>query len=169
MAEHEHQREDERRLDNQALEQMVAAAKDLARALEGTATSRIRLRAGNYELEVVRHEAATGAMLMPSPAGTPPSQAGAHDQEKLPPGRIPVCAPLVGVFYRAESPGARPLVEIGDTVEPGQVVGIIEAMKVMNHVTAEQGGTVAEILVENGTTVHYQQPLLSIDVSPRKG
>ena len=62
MAEHEHQREDERRQDNQALEQMVAAAKDLAHALEGTATSRIRLRAGNYELEVVRHEAAADAI-----------------------------------------------------------------------------------------------------------
>jgi acetyl-CoA carboxylase biotin carboxyl carrier protein len=169
MAEYEHQREDERRVDNQALEQMLAAAKDLARALEGTATTRIRLRAGEYELELVRHEAATDATLMPSVPGTPASQAAAHDQEKLPPGRITVCAPLVGVFYRAESPGARPLVEIGDTVEPGQVVGIIEAMKVMNQVTAEHGGTVAEILAENGTTVHYQQPLLSIDTSPRKG
>ena len=77
---------------------------------------------------------------------------------------MPVVAPLVGVFYRASSPGARPFVEVGDTVERGQTVCIIEAMKVMNEVTSDFRGTVASILVEDGEAVQYEQPLLSIDM-----
>ena len=80
------------------------------------------------------------------------------------PGTMPVVAPLVGIFYRASSPGADPFVSVGDTVERGQTVCIIEAMKVMNEVTSDFRGTVVEILVENGEAVQYEQPLLLIDV-----
>ena len=55
-------------------------------------------------------------------------------------------SPIVGTFYRAVEPGATPYVEVGDLVEPGQVIGIVEAMKLMNHITAEHAGRVAEVL-----------------------
>jgi acetyl-CoA carboxylase biotin carboxyl carrier protein len=90
--------------------------------------------------------------------------AGAPAAAAAAPGTMPVVAPLVGVFYRSGSPGAKPFVEVGDTVERGQVVGIVEAMKVMNEVTSDYRGTVAEILVENGEAVQYEQPLMRIDV-----
>ena len=80
----------------------------------------------------------------------------------------PVVAPLVGVFYRAASPGAKPFVEVGDTVERGQKVGIVEAMKMMNEVTSDFRGTVAEIVVQNGDTVQYEQTLMLIDVTGGK-
>jgi acetyl-CoA carboxylase biotin carboxyl carrier protein len=69
------------------------------------------------------------------------------------------------VFYRAPSPGARPFVEVGDPVATGQVVGIVEAMKVLNQVTSEHSGRVVEILVDDGTPVQYAQQLLLIDTT----
>lgn len=71
-------------------------------------------------------------------------------------------APLVGTFYVAPSEGAEPFVSVGDTVKKGQVIGIVEAMKLMNEVESEYDGTVAAVLVENGEMVEYGQPLMII-------
>ena len=71
-------------------------------------------------------------------------------------------SPMVGTFYRAPSPGAKPFVEVGDTVKKGQTVCIIEAMKLLNEVEAETDGVVKEICVENGQPVEYGQNLLII-------
>lgn len=76
-------------------------------------------------------------------------------------GRAHICAPLVGTFYHAPKPGEPPFVRPGDTVEAGQQVGILEAMKLMNPIEAEQPGVVAEILVPDGTGVEYGQPLIA--------
>ncbi|MCM8745519.1 acetyl-CoA carboxylase biotin carboxyl carrier protein [Thermomicrobium sp. CFH 73360] len=73
-----------------------------------------------------------------------------------------ITAPMVGTFYAAPRPGADPFVRIGDHVEPGQVVAIIEAMKVMNEIVADRAGTIVEILVENGQPVEYGQPLMRL-------
>jgi acetyl-CoA carboxylase biotin carboxyl carrier protein len=70
-----------------------------------------------------------------------------------------IVAPMVGTFYRAPAPGAPPFVEVGDTVEPGQTVCIVEAMKLMNEITAEEKGIIKKILVENAEPVEYGQPL----------
>jgi len=78
---------------------------------------------------------------------------------------MPVVAPLVGIFYRSSSPGAKPFVEVGDTVESGQKVGIIEAMKTMNEVTSDYSGVVTEILAKNGEAVQYEQSLMLIDTA----
>ena len=72
-------------------------------------------------------------------------------------------APLVGTFYRAASPEAESFVKVGDTVAEDSVIGIIEAMKVMNEIKAEKSGVIKEILVENGQPVEYGQPLLVIE------
>lgn len=74
-------------------------------------------------------------------------------------------SPLVGTFYRSPSPGAPPFVEVGDIVSPGQVLCIIEALKVMNEIESDVRGRVVKILVENGETVEYGQSLFLIDTS----
>jgi acetyl-CoA carboxylase biotin carboxyl carrier protein len=76
---------------------------------------------------------------------------------------IEIKAPMVGTFYRAPSPGAKPFVEVGDTVNPGDVVCIIEAMKLMNEIKSEVSGKIKEILVENGQPVEFGQTLFLIE------
>lgn len=73
-----------------------------------------------------------------------------------------VKSPAVGVFYSAPSPESKPFVEIGDTVHPGDTLCIIEAMKLMNEITCEVEGKIAEICVGNGQVVEYDQPLFRI-------
>jgi len=72
-------------------------------------------------------------------------------------------SPMVGTFYRAASPGGKPLMEIGSTVKSGEPVCIIEAMKIMNEIEADESGTIAKILCENGQAVEFGQPLFVID------
>jgi acetyl-CoA carboxylase biotin carboxyl carrier protein len=74
-----------------------------------------------------------------------------------------VKSPMVGTFYRSPSPGASAFVEIGQTVKPGDTLCIIEAMKLLNEIEAEVGGTVKEILVDNGQPVEFGQPLFIIE------
>ena len=76
---------------------------------------------------------------------------------------VTIDSPLVGTFYRAGSPDAAPFIKVGDKVDSDTVIGIIEAMKVMNEIKAEKAGTVKDILVGNGEPVEYGQPLIVID------
>ena len=78
-----------------------------------------------------------------------------------------VKSPIVGTFFRAPDPEAKPFVEVGDKVGKGQVLCIIEAMKLMNEINAEEDGEIAEILVENGQPVQYGDQLFSMRVRPR--
>jgi len=73
-----------------------------------------------------------------------------------------VKSPMVGTFYRAASPGAKPFVEVGDRVNSGDTLCIIEAMKLLNEIEADQGGQVKEVYVENGQPVEYGEPLFLI-------
>ena len=95
------------------------------------------------------------AAVPPAPAtGAPPvEEAGLHS----------VKSPIVGTFYESPSPGSPPFVKVGDTVEAGQVLCIIEAMKLMNEIEAEVAGSVAEIFVQNATPVEFGQPLFRIE------
>ena len=86
---------------------------------------------------------------------------GQKAQEESSPDEV-ITSPLVGTFYAAPSPEEAPYVSLGDTVKKGQVLGIIEAMKLMNEVESEFSGRIAAILVENGQTVEYGQPLFRI-------
>jgi acetyl-CoA carboxylase biotin carboxyl carrier protein len=74
-----------------------------------------------------------------------------------------VKSPMVGTFYRAASPGGKPLVEVGAAVKSGEPICIIEAMKIMNEIEADETGVVAKILCENGQAVEFGQPLFVID------
>ena len=71
-------------------------------------------------------------------------------------------APVVGTFYHAAAPDAQPFIKVGQVIKPGDVIGIIEAMKVMNEITSDIGGTVSEILVPSGGVVGYQQALVKV-------
>ena len=73
-----------------------------------------------------------------------------------------VTSPFVGTFYRAASPGAPPFADLGMAVQPGQVLCIVEAMKLMNEIESDVAGRVAEIYVENGQPVEFGHPLLRI-------
>ncbi len=75
-----------------------------------------------------------------------------------------VCSPIVGTFYRAPAPDADPYVQVGDTVQPGTVLCIVEAMKLMNEIESDVQGTIVKILVDNATPVEYNQPLFLIKV-----
>jgi acetyl-CoA carboxylase biotin carboxyl carrier protein len=74
-----------------------------------------------------------------------------------------VKSPMVGTFYRSASPGGKPLVEVGSPIKSGEAICIIEAMKIMNEIEADESGTVAKILCENGQAVEFGQPLYVID------
>lgn len=76
-----------------------------------------------------------------------------------------VTSPMIGTYYSASAPGEPEYVQIGDEVESGQVVGIIEAMKIMNEITADQSGVIVEILVDNAQAVEYGSPLVRISAS----
>ena len=77
--------------------------------------------------------------------------------------RTIVTSPFVGTFYRASSPGTDPYIEVGKTVKKGDVLCIVEAMKLMNEIEAETSGKIVEILVENGKPVEFDQPLIIIE------
>ncbi len=74
-----------------------------------------------------------------------------------------VKSPMVGTFYRASSPGAKPFVEVGDSIKEGDTICIIEAMKILNEIEADKSGTVTKILSDNGQAVEYGQPLFIIE------
>ncbi|MGA8056390.1 MAG: acetyl-CoA carboxylase biotin carboxyl carrier protein [Burkholderiales bacterium] len=98
----------------------------------------------------------------PQPAAGPAPAGGAPEAPAVPPGHV-IKAPMVGTFYRASSPGAKPFVEVGETVTVGQTICIIEAMKLMNEIECDEGGVVKAILVENGDPVEYGEPLVVIE------
>jgi acetyl-CoA carboxylase biotin carboxyl carrier protein len=74
-----------------------------------------------------------------------------------------VKSPMVGTFYRASAPGAKPFVEVGDSIKEGDTICIVEAMKILNEIEADKSGTVTQILVQNGQAVEYGQPLFVIE------
>ncbi len=99
------------------------------------------------------------------PPGVPPSQPAeerySFDGEDS--RTITVTSPIVGTFYRSPSPDSEPFIEVGDYVKKGQVLCIVEAMKLMNEVECETDGTVIKVLLENGQAVEYGEPLFLLE------
>nr|AJD20036.1 Acetyl-CoA carboxylase [uncultured bacterium] len=144
---------------------------DLLEAVPGPLRS-IRVTAGNVSIELewpvvpdpvtapaaafaapVAVAVGAAAVDTASPAAGPAAPADDHHR---------ITAPMVGTFYRALSPGAKPFVEVGDVLEKGRQVGILEAMKLMNAIESDVAGRVVEILVEDGAPVEYGQPLFVV-------
>jgi acetyl-CoA carboxylase biotin carboxyl carrier protein len=101
------------------------------------------------------------AAALPAAAPSAAAVAGAAEAPDKVEGHI-VKSPMVGTFYRAPSPGAKAFVDLGDRVSPGDTLCIIEAMKLLNEIEADQGGTIKEVYVENGQPVEYGEPLFLI-------
>ena len=101
--------------------------------------------------------ATTAAGVAAAPAPGPGAAAVPPDADKV------VKSPMVGTFYRAASPGAKPFIDVGDVVKQGSPVCIIEAMKIMNEIESEVAGTIAKVLCENGQAVEYGQPLFILE------
>ncbi len=98
----------------------------------------------------------------PAPASQPSAPAADEPAKPAEPSGHAVKSPMVGTFYRSPSPTSKAFVEVGQSVKAGDVVCIVEAMKMMNQIEADKSGTIAEILVENGQPVEFDQPLIII-------
>jgi acetyl-CoA carboxylase biotin carboxyl carrier protein len=109
------------------------------------------------------HIEATSAPVLPSPATSP----GARSPEEPAPIPAPafheIRSPIVGTFYRAPAPDAPPFIQVGSPIEPGTVLCIVEAMKLMNEIESDVSGKIAKILVENGQPVEYGQVLFHVE------
>ncbi|MGB9868083.1 MAG: acetyl-CoA carboxylase biotin carboxyl carrier protein [Bacillota bacterium] len=140
----------------------------LIKALDETGITEFHLESQGVKVSIRRGPADRAAALM-SPASAVDKAASQADptpeavpRETKTGELIDVCAPMVGTFYRAPTPDAPPFVEVGTRVKPGQTLCIIEAMKLMNEITADVAGKVVEILVENGQPVEYGQVLFRL-------
>ena len=154
----------------------IRKVKKLIELLEESGVSEIEIKEGEESVRISRHPAgvvhafsAPPAYAAPPPAaatvtpavaaGSPPAApaAASHSPDSA------VTAPMVGTFYSAPAPGARPFVEIGSEVKPGDVLCIIEAMKMMNQIESDKAGRVVSVLVKNGDPVEFGQTLFIIE------
>ena len=146
---------------------VVEAVRALVEIMERGGLTKLDLTHGDLSVRLRSDGSHRPAM---SADGLPPVPAMSGAPEEQPETNLPaaveggyaITSPMVGTFYNAPSPGARPFVEVGDRVEVGQTVGIVEAMKIMNEIAAERAGVVAAILIENGQPVEYGSPLIRL-------
>lgn len=150
--------------------------KKLIDLVEDSGIAELEITEGEEKVKIVKGGSAGKEMVVLSPSAVPltaaPVHAGPAATATAPPaaaaeaptsleGHI-VKSPMVGTFYRAGAPGAKPFVEVGDTVKAGQTVCVIEAMKLMNEIEADKDGVIKAIMVENGQPVEYGEPLMMI-------
>ena len=142
----------------------------LSELLAETELSEIEYEAGGQRIRVARQMRPTEPAPPPPPASAEPGPgaagerhvpAGEHAPEPVPAGAV--TAPMVGTVYVAPEPGAAPFVQAGETVQEGQTLLIIEAMKVMNPLAAPRSGTVTRVFVTDGQPVEFGEPLLVIE------
>ncbi|MEW5890560.1 MAG: acetyl-CoA carboxylase biotin carboxyl carrier protein [Pseudomonadota bacterium] len=141
--------------------------KKLIDLVQESGISELEVTEGEEKVRIAKHppapvQSTTYLTAAPAPvpaAQTLPAAAPAPTEPAEPEGHV-VKAPMVGTFYRASAPGAKPFVEVGQTVKQGDTLCIIEAMKLMNEIEADASGVIKAILVENGQPVEYGQPLM---------
>lgn len=157
--------------------------KELMASMERWGTTKLHIKKGEFELELQRGSNTQAApsrypdldtdfeegrpqfrnVARPSNAPLPKAEAAMHQEP--PPAQAPgifITSPMVGTFYSTPSPDDPPYVKVGDTVEKGTVVCVIEAMKVMNEIKSQVSGVVAEVLIENGHPVEFGTKLFRI-------
>lgn len=133
----------------------------------------INLRQGDEELRITRNCAPPPSVMpaapavpqaAPAPVSAPQPPAAPREEAPAPAEEPSVMrSPMVGTFYRSASPTAAPFVEEGQSVKEGDTLCIIEAMKMMNQIQADRAGTIVKVLVENGATVEFDQPLFEFE------
>ncbi|WP_285960678.1 acetyl-CoA carboxylase biotin carboxyl carrier protein [Pseudomonas tohonis] len=151
----------------------IRKVKKLIELLEESGIDELEIREGEESVRISRHSkqaamaqpiyaAAPMAAPAPAPVAAPaaPAAEAAPAAKKL--NGTVVRSPMVGTFYRAASPTSANFAEVGQTVKKGDILCIVEAMKMMNHIEADASGVIESILVENGQPVEYDQPLFTI-------
>jgi acetyl-CoA carboxylase biotin carboxyl carrier protein len=157
----------------------IRKIKKMIELLEESGIAEIEIKEGEETLRIARvlpgqptYVPAPTALPMALPASAPaalplpsaaPATGGGGGSGSAAAGEHIVTAPMVGTYYSSPSPGAKSFVELGEEVEPGQVLCIIEAMKMMNQIEAERAGRIKAILVKNGEPVEFDQPLFIIE------
>ncbi|GAB6065890.1 acetyl-CoA carboxylase biotin carboxyl carrier protein [Aquifex pyrophilus] len=142
--------------------------KELINLVKNSNIKSLKIEQGDLKIHIETHKELIKAEVKPQKKEEykhlevlPPSEDIQEEEKRY----HVIKSPLVGTFYRSPAPGAPPFVEVGDIVSPGQVLCIIEALKVMNEIESDVRGRVEKILVENGETVEYGQPLFLIDTN----
>jgi len=133
--------------------------RELLKSLENSSVEEMELEAEGLKLKVKFRRGSSPSLQVSQPQEIKEEKTEESEEKNY----YVVESPMVGTFYRAPSPGAEPFVKEGDFVEKGQVLCIIEALKVMNEIESEVSGIVRKILVENGQPVEYGQPLFYIE------
>ena len=136
--------------------------KQMADVMEEKSLIEVSLEDGGQKILLKKGEVAAIA----KPVAAQPAEAAiepAVEESKVSHKATPITSPMVGTFYSAASPDAEPYVKVGDFIKPGQVVCIIEAMKLMNEIEADLSGRVVEICVENGQTIEFGQILMYVE------
>jgi acetyl-CoA carboxylase biotin carboxyl carrier protein len=143
--------------------------KTLIELVEQSGISELEVREGEESVRISRQAAPVPVQYAAPPVAVAPAAAApavaapAAAEAPKPDTRHVVRAPMVGTFYRAPSPGAKAFVEVGQTVKSGQVLCIIEAMKMLNQIESDKAGVVVEVLVDNESPVEFDQPLFVIE------
>lgn len=152
----------------------IRKVKKLIELLEESNIDEIEIKEGEESVRISRNGAqamsmaAQAAPIYAAPPAPPPAPppAAAPVAAPAPPAAVAaghiINSPMVGTFYRSPSPSSPVFVDVGQTVKVGDVVCIVEAMKMMNQIEADKAGTIAAVLVENGQPVEFDQPLFSI-------
>jgi acetyl-CoA carboxylase biotin carboxyl carrier protein len=150
----------------------IRKVKKLIELLEESGISEIEISEGEESVRISRYPQPGTVTVAPAPmaAAPPPAPTAAAAPTETPQPPPPpasrgqqVTAPMVGTFYSGPAPGAKPFVEIGSEVKPGDTLCVIEAMKMMNQIESEFAGRVVSVLVENGSPVEFGQPLFVIE------
>ncbi|MBT9569104.1 MAG: acetyl-CoA carboxylase biotin carboxyl carrier protein [Thiobacillus sp.] len=142
--------------------------KKLIDLVEASGIAELEITEGEEKVRIAKSIAGAPMMMhhapqlmhAPTPAAAAPA-AAVPAEDALPEGHV-VRSPMVGTFYRAPAPGSKNFTEVGQSVNAGDTVCIIEAMKLLNEIEADQGGVIKAILVENGQPVEYGEPLFVI-------
>ena len=144
----------------------------IAKIVADNNLSEITLEDGEQAIVVRKESNVIAASVAPAtapvvaPVAQAPASISIQKEEKAAASAskgTPITSPMVGAFYAAPAPGAKPFVKVGDTVSAGQVVCIVEAMKLMNEIESEVSGKVVEICVEDGQSVEYGQVLMYVE------
>lgn len=143
----------------------IRKIKKLIELIEDSDVELLEITEGEESIKISRRSnqaAAPAVAAAPSPvinaAPATPTEPAQVAEQALP----TINSPMVGTFYRSPSPEAQPFVQVGQEVNVGDVLCIVEAMKMMNQIEADRSGTISEILIENGAPVEFDQPLFSI-------
>ncbi len=145
----------------------IRKVKKLIELLEESGIAELEITEGDDSVRICRYSTALPAPATPAPVAiqAPPPVSAAAPEPTVDTGVSGhnVTAPMVGTFYASSAPGAKPFVQIGSDVSEGDVLCIIEAMKMMNQIEADVSGIIVSVLVENGEPVEFGQPLFIIE------